>query len=241
MTTLQSIIPPILAILSVIGIIIFLVKKTPAIEQLERKDQKERTKEVQVVFGPKKDSEIFEKIKHGFLIGLEKFVKKSRILFLKLENLLKFWGEEIRKKRHAKTADESVKEQVQPVIKKDEPVDGIVTERYAEKKKIRERLGLNRKTRNEDLENKFFRPIISDNIVVPKRRREVKNRLEELLIERIAINPKDIEAYERLGEYYLEINNIEHSKECFEQVARLNPKNKNVAYKINRLERMLKK
>jgi tetratricopeptide (TPR) repeat protein len=90
-------------------------------------------------------------------------------------------------------------------------------------------------------EEKIIKPIISEKIVSPKPRSEIKDRLEELLIERIAVNPKDIEAYERLGEYYLEIRSFVDAKECFKQVLKLDPKNRNAKYRMRRLENLLAK
>ena len=90
-------------------------------------------------------------------------------------------------------------------------------------------------------EEKIIKPMISDRVVSPQGRSEIKDRLEELLIERIAANPKDIEAYERLGEYYMEIKSYEFAKECFKQVIKLDPLNRNVKYKMRRLEHLLSK
>ena len=257
---LYQIIPPILVILSVIGIIIFLVKKTPEINRLEQEEKLKKERELRAMAGGAnnfseralEESRVTAKLKQVSLVLLEKTVKRSRIVFLKLENKLKNLGEGIRKKRSARLEDklenerltqrESESEKNAPTAKESEALDGIIDKigKYSpEKKDIRERLGLRRRATQEDVEEKFFRPIISDHVVVPKRRRETKSRLEELLIERIAANPKDIEAYERLGEYYLEVKNLEHSKECFKQVLRLNPTNRNARYKIRKLEKIL--
>lgn len=257
---LYQIIPPILIILSVIGIIIFLVKKTPEINRLEREEKLEKEREFRAMASGANNfaerelerSRVSAKLKQGSLVILEKSVKKSQIVFLKLENKLKNLGEGIHKKRsvnpEAKFENEGLPERennlegVAPVAKEGEALDGIIDKigNYnPEKKNIRERLGLKQRAIQEEVEEKFFRPIISDRVVVPKRRRETKSRLEELLIERIAANPKDIEAYERLGEYYLEVKNLEHSKECFKQVLRLNPTNRNARYKIRKLEKIL--
>ena len=65
-----------------------------------------------------------------------------------------------------------------------------------------------------------------------------KNKLEEALIKRIAINPRDIEAYERLGDYYLENENFQDSLECFKQVLHLSPAHHKARLRIRRLEKM---
>jgi tetratricopeptide (TPR) repeat protein len=68
-----------------------------------------------------------------------------------------------------------------------------------------------------------------------------KDQLEALLIERIVTNPKDVEAYERLGDYYLEQESFIDAKECYRQVLKLSPVNRLVKIKIRRLERVLEK
>ncbi|MCX6761862.1 MAG: tetratricopeptide repeat protein [Candidatus Moranbacteria bacterium] len=257
---LYQIIPPILVVLSVIGIIVFLVKKTPEINRFEREEKMEKEREFRAMSGGANNFserevarlKVAAKLKQGSLVLLEKSVKKSQIIFLKLENRMKNLGEGIRKKRSSRVDEINSNERMQseyqpkkedvPATRETEALDGIIDKigKYnPEKRNIRERLGLKQKAKQEEVEEKFFRPIISDHVVVPKRRRETKSRLEELLIERIAANPKDIEAYERLGEYYLEVKNLEHSKECFKQVLRLNPTNRNARYKIRKLEKIL--
>lgn len=238
---LYSLIPPILVILSIIGIVLFLFKKNPEVQKLTEKE-KEQEIATESQNNISNNISLSGKIKQKALIILEKNIKKIQVLFLKLENFFTSWGEKLRKKRNAK-AELSAKTAVMSTSSADkEKVDSVANklEKYMpSKKNIREKLNLKQKIRQEEIEEKFFRPIISDKIVVPRRRRETKNRLEELLIERIAVNPKDIEAYERLGEYYLEIKNLEHAKECFKQVIRLNPTNLSVRYKIKKLERMI--
>jgi tetratricopeptide (TPR) repeat protein len=90
-----------------------------------------------------------------------------------------------------------------------------------------------------DQEEKIIKPMVSDRVVNPSSRAEMKDRLEGLLIERIAANPKDVEAYERLGEYYMEIDSLNDAKECFKQVLKLDPKNRNVKYRMRILETMI--
>lgn len=246
---LYQILPPILAILSVIGIIVFLIKKSPEIKRLEKEEKIAEERGLVSTGDPRLaravgNSEKTAKLKQFSLVFLEKMVKRSQIIFLKLENRLKNWGEGIRKKRspsfNEAMREKQLEEQLLQKEKEADVLDGII-DKLGDSKKvdIRERLGLRQKEKREEIEEKFFRPIISDRVVVPKRRRETKSRLEELLIERIAANPKDIEAYERLGEYYLEVKNLEHSKECFKQVLRLNPTNRNARYKIRKLEKIL--
>ena len=88
-------------------------------------------------------------------------------------------------------------------------------------------------------EKKVLRPMVGESMTMPQQAsRKEKNKLEDALIKRIAINPRDIEAYERLGDYYLESENFQDSLECFKQVLRLSPTHHKARLRIRRLERM---
>lgn len=233
---MQLIIPPLLVVLSIVGIILFLLKKAPAARRLAEKNRlaEQGANQVSIQEAEEKDSQLGMKMKNVALIILEKTARKFRVFFLKLENKSTILSEKIRKKRSEGARREEV------VLEK-EALDGVVSRdqgRMVARNGIRRMLKM-RQDKSEELEEKYFRPIVSDNVVTPKRRREIKNRLEEILIERIAANPKDVEAYERLGEYYFEIKNLEHAKECFKQAIRLNPFNRGVRYKMKKLEKLL--
>ena len=253
---LYSIVPPILVILSVIGIIVFLAKKAPVVDQMEQEKLAERIGEDG--FSGRQELKAGTRLKNSFLVFLEKMIKRFHIIFLRSGNSLKQLGDGIRKQRTPEQAKEELKKQNKSgwsqFSKESESEDenreeGIFESREdelsARVRSVGSKFKLRKTRKQEDVEEKVFRPTISDHVVVPakkkqpKQEEETKNRLEELLIERIAANPKDVEAYERLGEYYFEIKNVEHAKECFKQVLKLNPTNKNARYKIRRLERIL--
>lgn len=63
---------------------------------------------------------------------------------------------------------------------------------------------------------------------------------EDVMIERIALNPRDIEAYERLGAHYMEHKHYADAKECYKQVIRMSPQNSVVRKQLRCLERLLK-
>lgn len=62
---------------------------------------------------------------------------------------------------------------------------------------------------------------------------------EESLIALIADNPKDHNAYEALGDHYMEAGNVQDAKECYRQVLKLSPAHRGVKMKIRRLEKIL--
>ena len=236
------IIPPFLVVLSIVGIILFLMKKAPEVQRMvneEKLAELERGEHMGYNKEAVEDISSFgSKAKNIGLIILEKITRKFRVIFLKLENRLTTLAEAIKRKRNERAEIERISK---PPVERDAS-DGVTarTDELAKPRAgIKQMLRMRQARSVEELEGKYFRPIISDRIVVPKRRREVKEHLEEILIERIAVNPKDVEAYERLGEYYFEIKNFEHAKVCFKQVIKLNPLNRSVRYKMKRLEKLL--
>lgn len=70
----------------------------------------------------------------------------------------------------------------------------------------------------------------------PQRKRQEKWKEDEC-IRRIAENPKDIAAYETLGDYYFSIENMEDAKDCYRQALKLQPTNRIVKIKIRKLEK----
>ena len=91
-------------------------------------------------------------------------------------------------------------------------------------------------------ETDFAQPMVSATAIYPEetyRRARTNNAREEDFIARIASNPKDFAAYEGLGDYYMENNNIKDAKECYRQVLKLSPVQRMVKIKIRRLEKLL--
>jgi tetratricopeptide (TPR) repeat protein len=88
------------------------------------------------------------------------------------------------------------------------------------------------------------RPMISETVVQPKRRSvgmKEDEKYEEMLVERIAYNPHDVEAYELLGDYYINQRNFEDAKECYKQILKLSPGSRSAKVRIRRLEHILAK
>lgn len=234
-----SIIPPMLVVLSLVAIIAFLFKKSKKVSEIKEVQSLPAGLDEEKGFS-KKIRKSFEKInlretKHGFLTFLEKIVGKIRNAFLKMEVVFGGWVQSLRKKRNKELI--KTKEQA----KEAEIMDKIKDYKFEDLKKD---VPLSRPVSmiNKELEEeKIIKPIISEKVVKPRIQSEIKSRLEELLIERVASNPRDIEAYERLGEYYLEMESFEFAKECYKQILKLNPANRNAKYKIRRLENLLSK
>ncbi|MFZ1720098.1 MAG: hypothetical protein WAU28_01970 [Candidatus Moraniibacteriota bacterium] len=87
------------------------------------------------------------------------------------------------------------------------------------------------------------RPMVSERAVIPETKpnkviaRDMKE--EERLIKKIAANPKNVSAYEALGDYYLERGDVNDAKACYRQVLKLSPVHRMVKVKIRKLERLM--
>lgn len=84
------------------------------------------------------------------------------------------------------------------------------------------------------------RPVLREVVVHPdksKYRADKKDPREEELIMRIAENPRDAAAYEKLGDLYLEVENMQDAKACYQQVLKLHPTNRAVKLKIRKVGR----
>lgn len=218
---LYSIVFPILIVVSLVGIIIFLMKKAPDLALLKEDEGDEFSKKSflkNIVDG--------KKVNNRLLLILEKMTRKFKLMFLKLENVFSAWGESIKQKRRIKENEgkySSIKENgLATKEKKIEKAENFFQRRSENKKNV--------ETKKVSIVEKEEKPKIIE---------KKKDLFENILIERIAANPKDVEAYERLGEYYFEIENWNYAKECFKQVIKLNPQNVNVRMKMRKLGRIL--
>jgi tetratricopeptide (TPR) repeat protein len=161
----------------------------------------------------KRTSKIIYGIGQFGLKILERMMHKLKLLSLKFHNVSDNLVHSIHEKR-----------QQRKNIKQQESV---------EQKKIEEEKAVEQESPQP------IRPLIRETATHPIIKNKEKNQLEEVLIKRIAINPKDIEAYERLGDYYLESENYQDSKECFKQVLKLSPMHYKARLKIRKLEKLI--
>ena len=222
---LYSIIPPVLVLASLAGIIIFLMKKAPALASL--KDDKRLSPE------EKKDRELAARYD-----ALKKENKKSigeRGAGM-LKSVVSFFGSSL-------NFGNSMFHKINDNAKAKLETERIAKNRQAQKDFFQRKLDNQIQITDEeqyDPEMILSDPVIAEN-KQQESRPEKKDLFEKILIDRIASNPKDIEAYERLGVYYLEIENWEYAKECFKQVIKLNPRNINAQNKMRKLEKILSK
>lgn len=241
---LYSIIPPIIVILSFIAVIVFLSRKASKVADLREISKEgigENYSNKLSFFKPftfKTDFLFSFGFKVWLWSFLEKLTRKSRMEFLKLESFFSKISNKIKEKKDRKKNEFKTEEKIKNITQ--EKKEGIYDFSSLRKNPPSESFEIEKdKPEDSEFKEKPVKPIISDKIVSPRNRSEIKDILEDVLIERIAANPKDVEAYERLGEYYTEIGNYEHAKECMKQIIKLNPANKSAKYKMRRLEGLM--
>lgn len=216
---LNYILPPIIIIISVSFLIIFLFRKAaqiPAgdfiIDEYKREDEKNSAK-------------IVSATGQLGLKFLERLMHHAKLLSLKFHNVSNVWFQTIREKRKRSA-------QMQKEVHEKRAEQNIIERQKRESGEVQTSEVFSR-------EKEAPRPMVKSVVTMPQQtKRKEKNKLEDALIKRIAMNPKDIEAYERLGDYYLENENFQDSLECFRQVLKLSPTHYKAKTRIRRLERM---
>lgn len=218
---LNYILPPIVIVVSLAILIMFLFRKA---EQISERDVIEE--ELQ-----KNGKRSFATAAGQFWLKiLERTMHRLKLLSLKLHNASNDWFHSIHEKRQRRI-------EMQKEIEEKNAQAG--------KDKLAEKNFFKNDSDRQPVEKIYAkqnpRPLVRERVVL-KQNNEIKekSKLEDVLIRRIAINPKDVEAYEKLGDYYLENGNNEDSLECFKQVLRLSPINYKARMKARRLEKLIK-
>jgi len=225
---LSYIIPPIVIILSLAALIFFLFRKSAKIsEELIMEEKKRSALPINI------DKQKLFRFTQLILQITEKVMQKFKLFSLKFYNKTDNWFHSIKEKREKRSSDVSegnrnrtmgYQERIAQQEKREVGVDNVEVK--------------NNIQRVEEMEVEV-EPMISREAVHPDSRGQMRNEFEKALIERIALNPKDIEAYERLGDYYVETGNFNDSLSCFEEVLKLSPVNRRAKIKVKRLQKIV--
>ncbi len=224
---LYYIVPPIIIVLSLSLLTWYLFRKVSLLEQ-----GIVNTNSGAKGFYGGKVMAVFSAIGRFFLAIAEWLMRRVKLLSLRFHNISNDWVRSIRAKREAAKAEKVPSEH----FKRAEKVEN------AENTKL------------EDNEVVFARkskmnkvaPMVRREATMPQKKfeneqQQTKEKMEDVLIKRIAMNPRDIEAYERLGDYYSDQENAKDALECYRQVLKLSPAHYKVKLKIRKLERLLTK
>jgi len=230
--------PPVILIAALIGLVVILGKKTAALK-------KTGSLKAEADF-PKTAVSGASRLKRTgsvFLNVLERILHVTKVIFRKSEESVTGWIRKVKERRLGKRmgAESSVERKIyadcldvpdidEVSIKKveddeealgsiDEIDDGLefIGRKYQAKSSIKEEITIiPAKTEAE--------PMPEDKV------------REDALIHRIAENPKDIEAYRELGDYYMAVGNIKDAKDSFKMVLRLRPRDLKAKSSLREIE-----
>ena len=255
---LYLIIPPIIIVVTLVLLLWYLSKKAsdPVVN--------ERVMEMEEMHKKRH----FQGVREWQLRFLEKFAQRSKNSSLRMHNALHNWLQSIRASRKEVQNEKQFVEEYQEkereeylVVQEEETViveRPLVTSEAVMPAKDESRhegfgIPLMRRKKRPEEDKKTAtpkivparveeeRPMVSEKVAIPETsaKRKVGKVPEEELISRIATNPKDFEAYEALGDFYMDNGNIKDAKECYRQVLKLSPVQRMVKIKIRRLEKIL--
>ena len=231
---LHLIIPPIVIVISIVLLLLFLSRKVSNLSDAESEALKKGSRDTEITKKVKNFS--FSKISKFSLNFLELTTQRFKVIFLKFHNIFDKWFRSIREKKRKRNLEASQGNSKRASFRE------IISKRRKRKRLFLAGLPKNRevnKIKEDERREKESRPMISQEIVQPESQPATKNKFEEILIKRIAANPRDLEAYERLGDYYIEQGSIEDALECYRQVLKLSPVNYKAKIKTKKLEKIL--
>lgn len=164
---------------------------------------------------------------------LEKILDFIKIIFKKTEQIVSGWAAKLRARRNGKKT-----EAVFPEETASNPDETRIIQEIEKTEEISANLSKN----SEDLRQMGSGVIIrkktfDEPIIIPKKEPLPEDKVKEAaLIYRIAENPKDIEAYREIGDYYMDIGNIKDAKESFKMVLRLRPRDLKAKSSLREIE-----
>jgi tetratricopeptide (TPR) repeat protein len=221
MFDLYFVLPPVIIVVSLALIIFLISRKSLEVEKRFLENDKEKDNKL-VVSLKSKTIHLLERVSHWFKVFSLKFHNwnENKLRALKMKKTeVKAAKDKFIEEKKAK------KKKIMPDVRK---VDIQLSKK--EQEEMRERKKEVKRKKREYLEG----AMVSKKAVYPDK---VRKELEEALIERIAGDPRDIEAYERLGDYYISQNKNQDAEACYGQVLKLNPQNLTVKTKLRRLRK----
>ncbi len=225
---LGYIIPPIVIVLSLAALIFFLFRKSARIPEeliLEEKRREAR--------GAGSEGRKLFRFTQLILQITEKIMQRFKLFSLRFYNKTDNLFHSIKEKREKRSVFNNGAESERNIRRQEFPREIIPVQRKTE---IRVDNVASIAKEEDEIE---VEPMISKRVVHPDSKKGIRNEFEKALIERIAFNPKDIEAYERLGDYYIEIGNFNDSLSCFEEVLKLSPGSRKAKIKMRRLQKIV--
>jgi hypothetical protein len=164
---------------------------------------------------------------------LEKILDFSKVAFKKTEQMFSIWAAKLRARRKGKNFEEIIsgnfpkepnKASILEELEKNEDMSSNLTQTNEDVRQIRNDVVVRRR-------------IVEEPVIIQKKELLPEDRVQEAaLVYRIAENPKDIEAYREIGDYYMGIGNIKDAKESFKMVLKLRPRDLKAKSSLREIE-----
>jgi tetratricopeptide (TPR) repeat protein len=231
MTAVWLYIPPLILLATLIGLVVLLGKKTAAIKKFESLRPKSSA---EAPMDKNKKKEQLKKVGYGVLRALEAILYYVKIAFRKSEESSAEWLRKIKERRlgkKTKNVDLSKKQDINPPDLRESEITFISESKSFEKLEVSQK-----ETDYVSPEVTVRKKIEAAPLVIREKPAPENKVKEEALIHRIAENPKDMEAYREIGDYYLSIGNIKDAKESFKMVLRLRPRDLKAKSSLKEIE-----
>jgi tetratricopeptide (TPR) repeat protein len=175
-----------------------------------------------------------QRMGHGALRVLESILYYIKVSFRKLEEFSTDWLKKTKERRLGRKIKDSApleREGLNSPDLADNEITFISESADFEKMK-----GAKKEAGYISPEVTIRRKIETPPLVIKEEPVPENKAKEEALIHRIAENPKDMEAYREIGDYYLSIGNIKDAKESFKMVLRLRPRDLKAKSSLKEIE-----
>lgn len=246
MTYWHLIVPPIVFIVAIFFLMKFIAQK-----KREKKKNLSNDFVNRDIFQKKEGVKIYSETSDHFIIKIadsfEKIISNVFSVFLKKVGLfIRFVSkryEHYKKNKNSLKARNFTRRNREEISFLNQEKENISSRKEDEKKLLAEEKEkfFQEEIRQNEKREKDERPMVSEKISKEPRRVSLArdDAYETSLIERIALNPRDVEAYEMLGDYYIDRKNFTDAKDCYKQVLKLNPMSRGAKMRMRRLERVL--
>lgn len=241
-----DILPQLAIIVSLMGILLIISRNLSKVKELEGQEeiflrdveiQEEREKFNQLTRRAASrvmDKETYERALSGFWFWLEKFLRRTRITFLKLDTKIAALLKNLREKNAdiaEKAEEEAEVDQSEPDLNsKEEEAQGFAAKRRDIRDKAESFFRRRKKTEEtmhkvETVQSNDREEFISSDVNVSTQREsdQVRTQKEQEYIEALIKNPRDINAYWKLGILYYRRRNFNDSLACFRQIVKIDP------------------
>jgi hypothetical protein len=221
-------IPPIILVIALAGLAIMLGRKSTELKKIKAPEASRPTG-----YDTAGMKERMNTIGKKSLHILEIVLNSTKNMFRRIEQISSGWAAKLKARRSGKKIDELYANEKMP----DSNEDSIIEE-IEKTEEISAELG----NPNEGVtyvgSDVIVRKKMPDQPLPPVKKEplpEDKVR-EAALIYRIAENPRDIEAYREIGDYYLAVGNIKDAKESFKMVLKLRPRDLKAKSSLREIE-----